>query len=132
VVVFLRREGNTTLTLLLHFAALRKMCKVDEEGILDMLGETGRLDPKLGPQSGTTGSSPQGSLASDRHLEHGTGRDMRQHEEMRAGWPFRHALLGRVGGRLCTGLISRIFAYIGEKSVKLRAGIDGRTLRPLG
>ncbi len=30
------------------FAALRKICKVDEEDILDMLGEIRRLDPKPG------------------------------------------------------------------------------------
>jgi RNA polymerase sigma-54 factor len=40
--------GHLDLLAKRDFAALRKICKVDEEDILDMLGEIRRLDPKPG------------------------------------------------------------------------------------
>ncbi|MGI8570325.1 MAG: RNA polymerase factor sigma-54 [Methylocella sp.] len=40
--------GHLDLLAKRDFAALRKFCKVDEEDILDMLGEIRRLDPKPG------------------------------------------------------------------------------------
>ena len=40
------------------FAALRKICKVDEEDILDMLGEIRRLDPKPGRAFGGGSIAP--------------------------------------------------------------------------
>lgn len=40
--------GHLDLLAKRNFAVLRKICKVDEEDILDMLGEIRRLDPKPG------------------------------------------------------------------------------------
>lgn len=53
----LRREGSATLTLL-DLMALHKRRKVDEEDIVDMLGENRRLDPMTGRAYGDGSITP--------------------------------------------------------------------------
>jgi len=50
--------GHLDLLAKRDFAALRKICKVDEEDILDMLGEIRRLDPKPGRAFGGGSIAP--------------------------------------------------------------------------
>jgi len=50
--------GHLDLLAKRDFAALRKICKVDEEDILDMLGEIKRLDPKPGRAFGGGSIAP--------------------------------------------------------------------------
>ena len=101
--------GHLDLLAKRDFSALRKICKVDEEDILDMLGEIRRLDPKPGRAFGGGSIAPVLPDVIARPLPGGAWH-VELNSEVLPRLLVNHSYSARVGkgkGRP-TGILSRL------------------------